>query len=122
MAVGRSIIETIEMLPSVMQEWIKSLVPIGECADIEIRRDCNTFVSYRGYRVNLPSSCLQLKVTIPPIEHHCMFVECNGGWMRVDEYGEIVYTGKNETKVEEQELNDNDAFDLMDSIRDELWK
>jgi hypothetical protein len=35
---------------------------------------------------------------------------------------QIVYTPDFETKVQKQELNDNDAFDLMDSIRDELWK
>lgn len=35
---------------------------------------------------------------------------------------QIAYTPDFETKVQKQELDDNDAFDLMDSIRGELWK
>ena len=105
-----------------MSEWIESLGPVEDIKDIEVVGDCVALESDGGYRINVPSDCLKLKITIPPIEYCCTFVQCNGGWMRVNEYGDISYTGKNETKVEKEELNDNDAFDLMDSIRDELWK
>ena len=117
-----SILDTVEILPKNMGDWIESLGPVEDIKDIEVIRDCAYYESDGGYRVCIPSDCLKVKVIIPPLEHCCIFVQCNGGLMRVGEYGHIVHDVRRKTVVEKQELNDNDAFDLMDSIRDELWK
>lgn len=117
-----SALEAVKVLPTAMREWIESLAPIGTVVDIEVSRGCVDVESYGGSRIHVPINYLRLKVTIPPLEHCCMFVEHNGQWMKSDENTDIVHTGKHETVVEKQELNDSDAFDLMDSIRDELWK
>lgn len=115
-------LKAIEVLPTVMREWIESLAPVGKVIDIEVSRDHWGYESNGGYRYTIPTNYLRLKVTIPPLEHCCMFMQYQGQWVRADGNTDIVYTGKHETIVEKEELNDNDAFDLMDSIRSELWK
>lgn len=49
------------------------------------------------------------------------------GWIQVGNLTlpvvdwQISYDAEIETKVENKEMRDSDAFDLMDSIREELW-
>ena|SRR5258706_240826 len=122
MVSARSSLEAVEMLPKAMREWIESLAPVGRVVDIEIHRNVFGCDSYDGNRLHVPSDYLKLKVTIPPLEHCCTFTQYQGEWVKADENTDISCTIKHETVVQKKELNDNDAFDLMDSIRDELWK
>lgn len=117
----RSILKP-DLWPKVMHEWIESLGNVEDIKAVEVFRDCADVTSYGGSRIHAPTGYVKLKVTIPPLEHCCTFVQFRGEWMKADENTDIVYTSKYETKIEKQELSDKDAFDLMDSIRDELWK
>lgn len=111
-----------DLWPKVMYDWIENLGNVEDIKDVEVIRDHLGYVSDGGYKLYTSNNCLKLKVTIPPLEHCCTFVQYQGEWMRVDENTDISCAIKHETVAQKQELSDVDAFDLMDSIRDELWK
>jgi len=112
----------LRVLPQFMQEWIESLGLVKDIQDLSVEREAVPYVSYGERKSFVSTNYLDVKVIIPPLEHCCRFVQFKGEWMKAGENTDIAYTGKHETVVENKELDDNDAFDLMDSIRDELWK
>jgi len=131
MAAVRSHTFNLEVWPKFIRDWIEGLGPLGDIIDIEVSRDCVAYISDGGFRKAIPNGYFKVKVTIPSLEHCCTFVKYNGEWTIADENADIVYPSRDEnidisyassyeTVVEKQELTDNDAFDLMDSIREEI--
>ena len=89
---------------------------------------------YQKYGTVVEASVTRNKLTVLETRKHQFLQLRNGEWQKFKgwmESGnsvfpitdwEICYTSSYETVVEKKEMDDRDAFDLMDSIREELWK
>ena len=141
MAIGHSITinEFINQCPKALRDWIEQDLK-WEIKNIkEFIIEHQAFSSEDEYRKFKHGSLVDVSVTgyiegAYQIRKHQFLQLPSGkwqkhkGWIQVCDVilpvidWQLSYDAEMETKVENKEMRDIDAFDLMDSIREELWK
>lgn len=132
----------IDQYPSVIRDWIEQDLGwnIQDVKDIMIDHQMMTIGPYDRKYTCLGYMDVSISVKTADgyeVRKHRFLQLPNGEWSKRKEWlwiggkdgnflpvadSQISYISGYETKAEKQEMNDRDAFNLMDSIREDLWK